>query len=394
MERIASKLSVEIRGILTLIVRYLSVVLSSVPGGLLCYVLIKFGVIQEIAVSISIVLGIISAVFWWKFIEKDNRSSTLDKIGYVENSIASGYLSEMGIARRSRNYFTSWSLRKNITLFLRFRLTLILTFALAALTLVKEILRYLDSRNIDVQWLEGFSVIISPLLAVTAIFAALWESKGNKLDISDQEKRFAIGIENSLLELNSLTWRFLAFNKSAEKTLETFINQLLKISSATLCESNIIHAGVMLYNPETNALTLSNQTEGWPSNNISIQLNRNKERKGVVQMAFETGMIAHVPTNSSGIGWLYKENGGQYAVDEFITGRAEVLQDVLGLLESVLCIPITSYAGEGKKAFYGVCVFLAKRDCFIPRDFVMATCFANILAQAIDVYRLPMPNSD
>lgn len=311
-------------------------------------------------------------------------------------------------------YYLKWSKSKNRLIWIRSNLSHYLALSLAVFTVLREISEHLwkgaekslhdyilnkilfGGLIIEILSWMWFLFIIA--LVIGTILAAIWELKGNKLDVSEQEKRFALGMKALLLEIEKLKQEILKANtkETVNSLYETFIDFFLKTTSNILCGEQSVHAGLMLYFPNDKTLRLIKST---PNSNypvpgeLVINLDETKpEEKGPAQMAFEKDLLGHMPEKSKKLGWLLQERENEeYVFDRFIRGWSVPPPVDSGYYESVISIPITSYAEEGKKAYHGVLNFTnEKKDHFILRDYTMAFCFASIIAQAQDVAKRKM----
>lgn len=289
-------------------------------------------------------------------------------------------------------YYTLWAIKKNIIIFFRSYASLILAGVLVIFSIIREGIDYFYKGIIENNpWLhQSWIAFLFVLLGLT-ILELIWEWRGEKLDVSDQEKRFAIGMRELLSEIDKQKRKIASAETITEvdELLKEFMVRFLRTSSKVLCGNNEVHAGIMLHNPQKESLELLEWTDKSGYVPFTIDLKKTKAGEiGPAQMSFVKNMLAHMPKKSRKLGWLYREiDEEQYVLDEFIRGWFEVPEADL-LFDSVLSVPITSYAKPGKQAVHGVLNFTtATKDHFIPRDYMMAHCFASIIAQAKDAAR-------
>jgi hypothetical protein len=290
--------------------------------------------------------------------------------------------------------FLRWRRKKRRDIFIRSYLSLTLACLLAFLALVRELVDIFANDYLETTpWLFWPWIVFLFCLIAAVFGAVVWEVLGDKLDVSEREKRFAVGMRDLLSEIEKLKKHVWAAQNTGKVNdeLNSFIDKFLNTSCHVLCGGNKVHAGVMFHDTQTNSLNLYNRTDGsaYPDD-VTIVLDETKDdtEKGPAEMAFNKTLMAHMPEKSKKIGWVYNELDGEYVFKEFVRGWVEPPASDSEIFESVLSIPITSYAKEGKKAYHGVLNYTtAAKDHFIPRDYVMAVCFASILAQAKDAAR-------
>jgi len=298
-------------------------------------------------------------------------------------------------------YFLKWRKRKRRSIFWRANLTIILALFLAVLTIVREIIDIFGIHIIKASpWLYVSWWIFLGFLIAAVVFAAYWEFGENKLEVSEQEKRFAVGMRNMLTDIEKFKKELAKIDisksedeqiKDVTKSLDKYLDRFINTASSILCGNNTVHGGIMFHNPDEKTLTLVNQTKNSGYQPLTIELEKTPaEQQGPAQKSFEEGLLAHMPKKSIKLGWLYKQGSAdEYDFEKFVKGWFEVPPYNSELFESVISIPITSFAKEGQIAAHGVLNFTTDaNDHFIPRDYVMAFCFASIIAQAKDIARM------
>lgn len=324
--------------------------------------------------------------------------------------------------------FFRWAKFKNFKILLRKHLSKYAALFLALATVLREIVEHKKFADIFVQTLSllsnpfahtsAFSLILIhsnlvnilnkfqesetnekiliaaiAILTLLTVAAAVWERVGAKLDVSEQEKRFAVGIKNLLTELEKYQYKIANSNPlEVENILTEFIDNVLKTASNTLCGNKLVHAGMITYYQNEKSLKLTRFTEnsGYEPN-LVIHLEKETENKGPAQTAFDNDAIAHMPNKNKLFGWFYEEKGEEdYEFKEFINGWTEPPPLKSKIFKSVISLPVASFAGENKhgktqKTFHGVVNFTSDSDHFIPRDFSMASSFTSLIAQAFDI---------
>jgi hypothetical protein len=298
-------------------------------------------------------------------------------------------------------YFIKWRRKKIRSIFWRANLSIILAISLAALTIIREIIDLVGIHIIKSSpWLYGLWWIFLLFLIGAVVFAALWEFGENKLEVSEQELRFAVGMRNMLSDIEKFKQELAKIDNSKTedeqiteviKTLNKYLDRFINLSSSILCGNNTVHGGIMFHDPENETLSLVNKTKYSGYQPLIINLKETPlEQQGPAQKSFEKGLLGHMPKKSIKIGWLYRQGeADEYDFEEFIKGWFEIPPYDSELFESVISIPITSFAKEGQIAAHGVLNFTTdENDHFIPRDYVMAFCFASIIAQAKDLARM------
>lgn len=259
-------------------------------------------------------------------------------------------------------------------------------------------------------WL-GFIIFISLL----TIVAAIWEFFGNKLAISDQEVLFITGINKVLQTFNRFQCQLGAEKdpKAAGLLLQNFLNELLMQASLILCGKHEVDVAFMVYNKEINALVLDKEKlyqspfkeKGFPKffrrkrtkekyefpENLVIPLGKKPDEQiGPAEIAFiKKKYIAHMPKKKNEIGLIYDYlQNEEYVFKEFFQGWYPAKNRKHENFRSILSVPVTSSISEKQTEIFGVLNFTTrKRDLFIHRDYVIATCFATLISQAMDANR-------
>lgn len=318
------------------------------------------------------------------------------------------------IINKDLKYYLKWSKGKNRIIRIRSHLSHVLAITLVALTIAREILEYFwkgtqawvaiylrenipgGYGDLVLQILSWVWIGFIVLIAIATVAAAVWELSGNKLDVSEQEKRFALGIKTLLAKIEEFKqqlWKVDSIDLVNAK-FDEFSDDFLEVTSKVLCGGKTVHAALIFHFPDDEILRLVRSTPGSnypPPEKMTIHLpSIPEDHKGPAQMSFENDLLALMPKKSRKLGWVMKEksNNEDYEFAKLINGWFEPPPPADGVFESVMSVPITSYAEEGLKAYHGVlCFTTEKKDYFILRDYTMAFCFASIIAQAKDAAR-------
>src|SRR5205085_7341012 len=295
-------------------------------------------------------------------------------------------------------YLSRWAKKKKLQIFIRAHLSHVLALALAVCVLIREIPDIRDivfSSNKMHLW-HWFIL----LLTLGTVIAAGWEFFGNKLATSPQEIRFVLGIRSLLTQLEKFKRDIEKLSYDEIRTrLDDYFAFFLKVTSTTLCGKKDVAGGLMLYQEKEGGLALHKYTPGamyQPGLVIPLRDNIEKENKGPAAKSFESGLLAYMPQKRKEIGMVIEAvQGEKYKLVEIFKGWYKSQSAAEENFCAVLSIPITIYAEERKKINYGVLNYsTVKGDPFVPRDYIMAECFASILAQAIYTARakLKQPN--
>lgn len=294
-------------------------------------------------------------------------------------------------------YLSRWSKKKRLAIFLRSHLSHIFALVLAILVLIREIPEMgvvFHPSNIQL-----WHIFILGITGAT-IIAAYWEFRGNRLATTPQEIRFVLGIRSLLTQLEKFKREIIGKSFSDKfDNLSDFCSLLLKVTSNTICGKKEIAGGLMFYQNNKGILALHSYTPGsMYQHGLEIPLGKGirKDQKGPATKAFETGQIAHMPNKSKKIGILLEAvQGERYRLAEMFKGWYDSQSAAEENFSAVLSIPVTIYANQGEKINYGILNYTSiKGDPFVPRDYIMAECFASILAQAIYAALFQVDNTE
>jgi hypothetical protein len=318
-------------------------------------------------------------------------------------------------SRRRLIFGVLWWLKKSFFIFARSHMSHVFALVLAIFTLthifgehwaiITQLNDYVKDLAIyyNLPFLQNFNVwkVFIVGVAVLTVAAAIWEFLGNKLATSPQEVRFIAGMDTLLHEFHKFQRKLdSAINeKSSARLLQEFLCELLKTSSAILCGNHNIDVALMLYDKEANELILdkSKQYQSTSAekyklpNELIIPLTKKPSAHvGPAEIAFKMQeYIAYMPKKKKKIGLIYKqEKGEKYVFEGFFEGWYPADEAGTENFCSILSIPVLSYKDDTQIEMIGVLNFTTTgRDLFIDRDYVMASCFASFVAQAIDANR-------
>ena len=302
--------------------------------------------------------------------------------------------------RRARKlyYVIKFLAKKTTIIFIRSHMSHVLAVTLAVFAIIREIIEYFHYNSLFQPW-AWFAFIIG--LSVFTVFAAIWELFGNKLATSKQEVRFIVGM-NKMLKKYNVYERNLEKSFSAEESkqlLQTFLDDLLKSSSEIICGKHTVDVALMLEDQGIKCLVLDrdkfyqNQTSdnrAYPTDlNIPL-VEKPADLIGPAEIAFKKRVyIAHMPDKYKKIGLLFTQNEGEvYGYADVFEGWFPANNSSNENFRSVLAVPVMSYRDEDASKMVneilGVLNFTThKKDLFVDRDYITASCFSILVAQAI-----------
>lgn len=313
---------------------------------------------------------------------------------------------DIGLARFKIGFF----LKKNFTKFYRSHLSHGLAVLLAVLTVGRELYEHFGAKGpVRVEatvpatkWSWWLIFVVG--LAIATVAAAVWELFGNRMATTQQEVRFIIGM-NTLLKKYNIYERQLESAQTMESSvalLENFLSELLAASSGIICGKNRVDVSIMLENREENALVLEKdkfyrsdraKAEFVPPERFVIPLGKNTgEDVGPAETAFkEQKYIAHMPNKRTKRGMLILQDSEEdYEPKGQFKGWFPSRHQAYEEFRSILSVPITSYRDNERNDIFGVLNFTIrnsdqwiKRDLFIDRDYIMASCFSLLAAMAV-----------
>jgi len=214
------------------------------------------------------------------------------------------------------------------------------------------------------------------ILTITGltIWAAILEFRGRKLSTSVQEVRFSEGIRLLLTRLDEF-----CFTDSGQKRSHSSVSkEFLDIASNTLCGDTEVKACMM-------ALTGGGLTIGEVSTGAGYKVDPSVDfNDGAAGLAIRDGSLVYVPEAGWKEAWSIEQVEGEGFQVASSPVKAWIQTSSGEKFKTVLCVPLTTYTTAGKLKSFAVMNFTTvKRDLFLTRDFIMADCFAKLLAQAL-----------
>jgi hypothetical protein len=294
-----------------------------------------------------------------------------------------------GIEDDLLSYLSWWVKKKRLQIFLRSHLSHVLALFLALLVMFRE------RHDLYEVWLHPSSTtfwhVFVIFITICTLLAAIWEFSGNKLATTPQDIRFVLAIRSLLTQLEKFKREMekKAFPERVNRFTD-FSDLFLKLTSNTLCGKKEVAGGLMIYQMEKENLSLLTYTPGsMYQHGLEIPLTGTlkKDQKGPATKAFESGAIAYMPKKDKRIGVLLEAAQGEsYSLVDMFKGWYPSQSATEEKFGAVLSVPVSIYNAEGEKVNYGILNYTTvKRDFFVPRDYIMAECFASIMAQAIHV---------
>lgn len=302
---------------------------------------------------------------------------------------------------RQKLFIAKFFIIKNITIFYRSHLSHVLAVFLAVCAVLREVMEHFQYNSLLKPWAWLTFIII---LAVFTVWAAIWELVGNKLATSKQEVRFILGMNALLEEYNAYERKLQDINdeEQSKELFKEFIKELLKAASGIICGKHTVDVGLMLEKTSTKELILekdkfyqsdAGDEHKYPER-LVIPLDEKEDSKmvGPAEMAFKKKeFIIHMPNKSKKMGLLIQQSGGEdYTPKGVFEGWYPADHETQENFRSVLSVPVISYKNENESEIFGVLNFTTRnndlyinRDLFVDRDYIMASCFAVMIAQSI-----------
>lgn len=280
-----------------------------------------------------------------------------------------------------------WFLKKNVQVFIRKHTSLCLALILAFGVVYREREELIVMSRFE-HWPTFFEwfVLVLTILTVTA---AVWEFRGNKLTTSPQEERFLEGMRNLLAELEKFTYGQDVSTESVDDRLARFIQGFLEITCNALCGRKKIDGGLMTRPDKKTLVLLYKSKKAHYQVGLRIPIPDGNGGR-IITPAGETlapdgPNLTYMPKKKKERSWVFQSDNLQerYKALRSVTGWYKTAKPEFEDFRSVLCIPVAIYQKEEEKLPFGVLNYSTRvRDPFVDRDFMMAECFASVLAQA------------
>lgn len=292
-----------------------------------------------------------------------------------------------------------WFLKKFIQVNIRKHTSVVLALILAVGVCVEKNRELLEMGRFQ-HWPTRLEWFVLSLIVLT-VLAAVWEFKGNKLTTSPQEERFLDGMRYLLFELEKFSHGQDLTADEVDVRLARFIQGFLEITTRALCGKKRIDAGLMVRMSDKKTLVLqfisksANYQKG-----LVIKIPSNVDRGDVSPagetLAHDEPHLTYMPKKKKERTWVFQSDDleGRYKALRSIVGWVNTIKPEFQDFRSVLCVPVAVYQKEDEKLSFGVLNYSTKvRDPFVDRDFMMAECFASILAQAFAVAQQKKPKT-
>jgi hypothetical protein len=226
-------------------------------------------------------------------------------------------------------------------------------------------------------------------LTVGTILAAAWEIFGNKLATSPQEVNFLAAIRLLREQLEALRSAKSAGTLNKEH-VDRFAGDFLKLTSETLCGNKKVHACLMQEDTKTQTLKMTAWTEKsdyFAGLEIPIPA-EDSDVTGPAGISFVTGKVVYMPLKRWEMRWpmilIRSKNSEWYDPGEVTYGWIRSPDLKMEYFRSVVSVPVTSYDNPESRRVLGVLSYSTRSlDPFADRDFMMAECLSDILAQAL-----------
>jgi hypothetical protein len=284
-----------------------------------------------------------------------------------------------------------WFLKKSIQVQLRKHTSLFLALILALAVVFRERQELLEIGK-SLHLPSAFELFVL-VLTVLTVFAAVWEFKGNKLTTSPQEERFLEGMRSLLAELEKFAHAQDTTPDDVDDRLALFIQGFLEITCNALCGKKKIDGGLMVRLSDRRTLVLlymSKKANYQKGLRITIPIEGDKPDVSPAgeALAPDGPHLTYMPRKKTKRTWVFQSANmrERYTALRSIIGWKDTAGKEYEDFRSVLCIPVAVYQKEQEKLPFGVLNYSTRvRDPFVDRDFMMAECFASVLAQAFAV---------
>lgn len=290
-----------------------------------------------------------------------------------------------------------WFLKKNIQVFIRKHTSLVLALILTLGVIYREREELMGMGKFEhlPTRFEYFVLI----LTILTVCAAIWEFKGNKLTTSPQEERFLEGMRYLLVELEKFAYGQDVKTEDVDARLARFIQGFLEITCNALCGKKKIDGGLMVRLSDKKLVLLYNSKRANYQKGLEIPI-PGKDCSTVSPagetLADDGPYLTYMPKKNKKRAWVFQSDDLQerYKALRSIVGWVDTVKPEYQDFRSVLCIPVAVYQKEEEKLPFGVLNYSTRvRDPFVDRDFMMAECFASILAQAFAVAQKQRPQT-
>lgn len=292
----------------------------------------------------------------------------------------SGWLSEA----RERLRHAGWFCRKFFQVFSRTDMSHILAVILALLVLLREAPEFAAKLGWDLPRVSIWLILVVTLVTVGT---AVWELVSNRMKISRQEVLFLYGARALSNQLQQLLYAEDDQRRPSDR-LSEFLDGALNIISATFSVHAKSDAGLMVRvgNKRSLKLVKSSKDAEYPSD-LTIPIppkpTETGPGTGPAGVAYAELKTVYVPRKRREV-WPFDR---QYEDErEWYRPIGPVVCWVPAEKEnfwSVLCVPIATYRNQKQAQRFGVLnLSTGAHDPYVDRDFMMAECFAQILAIA------------
>jgi hypothetical protein len=290
--------------------------------------------------------------------------------------------------------YALWLLKKDFQIFIRTGLSHWLAVLLAILVLTRE--------SHELAAILGFYLPVPSIwlvIVVTAgtLFVAIWEVFGNKLKISRQEVHFLYTMRTLQEELEKLLYAQ-DDDQHPNVRLKEFLGGALNMISETFSVRSKSDVGLMvkLQNSRNLKLVMCSKNARYPENlEIPIPPDsgeiENVDSTGPAGVAYSRTTTVYVPRIRREV-WPFKRKHNEkrdwyqssVPVICWISAPSPQLENFRSVLCVPICVPIAANQSKTDYNKLGVLnVSTTLHDPYVSRDFMMAECFASLLATAI-----------
>jgi hypothetical protein len=306
----------------------------------------------------------------------------------------------MGIrgARQFKEY-SRWLRKKQRQIYIRTKLSHHLAILLAIMVVARETPELMvkfgwepPALNIGWPWLWPW-LWLGVVLVVTAatIFAAVSESVGKNMKISHQELLFLYGMGTLLEQLQKLMCTK-GDTRRPDIRLREFSKVAMNVVSEVFSVPGDSEAGLMVKLSNERAIRLTEfSREAKYREKLTVPLPpdsgdiEDPGSTGPAGIAFSRLRTVSVPEKGESV-WSFKRERAAnedwyeaFAPDTCWVDAGEAFEN----FKSVLSVPIAALrVGDSAQKFGVLNISTTAKDPFVDRDFMMAECFAGVLAAA------------